>query len=277
MPLKTAVILHGNLRTFLMPLRENPSIRVCDVFYENVLKPNNSDLFIVTDITDFYCNRIYESAKETITSELKGFLGDSIKEISVLDPIDVTTDQKYIILKHSPDIIPERIPDRVKGSVPANIVNQYLKIKFAYDLLKKYEQANSVHYDIIFRGRFDNYYEHRPLNFTSFDFNTNDIFTPGPGAEHRIVYDWAALGSRKAMDLALNLYDQLGNTLSNRFYICRHCGIDYCGELDLKKCNCNDTNNYIDSSLASEYHLYRLFKDNNLKYAMGFNCLPYRY
>lgn len=294
-----AIILHGNLRTFFMPLREDRSTCVCDVFYENIIKPNNADIFISTDTSDFYyegiqyfdetqkkyikiCNNSmfykaidfmeHNRAKKLLTDKLNSMF--DIKCIDIKPYFDISSDSKFIALSNSKSYIPEKYANRNKGCIPERIVNQYLKINSAYDMLKTYESKNRV-YDIVFRGRFDNLYERKKIDLSSFDYASYDIFTPGPGPENRIIYDWAAFGRRQYMGIPLSLYEKLGFTLNNRTYVCHRCGMST--SIDTDNCNCGNKNNYEDISLSSEYHLYRLFKDHNIRYTMGLNCLPYRY
>lgn len=56
--MKTAIIIAGNLRTFMMPTREDSNIRICDLFVENILNNNNLDIFVYTDTNDFYHNGV---------------------------------------------------------------------------------------------------------------------------------------------------------------------------------------------------------------------------
>ena len=293
--MKTAVILHGNLRTFFMPLREDRGLRVCDLILSNVVKPNNADLFLVTDVTDFYhggmqyCSpghalqsRNYHAvgimepgeARLILSAELGSFFGDLVKEMSIIDPINIAEDPKFILLSEASALSTKT---HKAGCIPEGLVNQYYKIKLAYDSLRRHEEAYSVRYDLVFRGRFDIMYGRSPLNLNLFDYSSNDVYVPGPGGSVPLIYDWSAFGTRRAMDLALRLYDQLGFTLSNRIYRCECKG---CGRVvvgGMEKC-CGEME-YEEMSLSSEYHLYRLFRDNGVRYALASGCsaAPYRY
>jgi hypothetical protein len=57
--MKVVYTLSGNLRTFLMPMREDNRIRLCDFLLNNVIIPNNADVFIYTDSNDFYYNGVH--------------------------------------------------------------------------------------------------------------------------------------------------------------------------------------------------------------------------
>jgi hypothetical protein len=52
--MKTAVLLHGNMRTFLMPIREASEIRVCDTLVNNIINKKDVDVFVSTDTSDFF-------------------------------------------------------------------------------------------------------------------------------------------------------------------------------------------------------------------------------
>jgi len=298
MLLKTAVVLHGNLRTFFMPLREDRNLRICDLIYSNIIKHNNADVFLVTDTSDFYLNGIHyfdesmrdkikdtnstmfhdvinfietNKARELLTIELNKF---DVKAIEIQSPVNITENPKFLLLSNA--AAPDKY-GRVAGSFSDRIVNQYYKIKSAYDLLQKYEQVNSIQYDLIFKVRLDALCNQAPLDIRSFDFNRYDVFVPGV-LNAPIVYDWSAFGVRKAMDLILNLYNQLGFTLSERLYRCecKKCKKVYCGPKT--KCKCNTEMEYEEMTLSSEYHLFKLFKDNNIKYASSnYPMAPYRY
>jgi len=293
--MKTAVILHGNLRTFFMPLREDRGLRICDLVLSNIVKPNNADLFLVTDVTDFYhdgvqyCSpghalqarnyRVVDlmdpvESRRILSSELGSFFGGLVKEMIIIDPINIAEDAKFVLLSSANTLSTKT---HKAGCIPEGLVNQYYKIKLAYDSLRRYEELHSVRYDLVFRGRFDLMYGRSPLNLNSFDYSANDVYVPGPGGDAPIIYDWAAFGTRRAMDLALCLYDQLGFTLANRLYRCEcgRCGRVFVGGME--KC-CGEME-YEEMSLSSEYHLYRLFKDNGVRYAVANGCsmTPYRY
>lgn len=296
--MKIAVILHGNLRTFFMPLREDRS-RVCDRIYSNIYY-NNADLFLVTDTTDFYHDGIHyfdeaqrdrikdtsstmfynkidfvesKKAEEILDFELKKLFKD-IKVLKILPWQDISTDPKFILLTNS-DVLKRN--NLIGGSIPERIVNQYLKIKIAYNLIKEYEVKNNISYDLIFRSRFDLLCDPTPISLSSYDYEKIDIFTPGiPDAP--FIYDWCAFGTRHAMGLALNLYDRLGSTLSDRLYRCEclKCGFVHCGSKI--ECKCSAGMDYDEMTLSSEYHLYKLFKNNNIKYASScYPMVPYRY
>lgn len=256
-------------------------------------------MFLVTDTTDFYYNgrqyfsigfdepkRAYKTtgimnndeARSIITRELSGFFGSSIMEMEIQNPIDISTDPKFVLISHA---ITLSTNTHKAGCIPEGLVNQYRKIKSAYNLLRDYEDKHSVHYDVIFRGRFDLMYGHRPLNLRTFDYKAFDVFVPGPGGDAPIIYDWCAFGNRRAMNLALTIYDRLGFTLSNRLFrcLCKNCGLVRTSG-SMEACStCTGNMEYEEMSLSSEYHLYRLFKDNYIMYqtASGVSASPYRY
>lgn len=299
--MKIAIILHGNLRTFFMPLREDSGIRICDRIYTNIVKHNHADLFLVTDTTDFYYNGIHyldssqkdevrnptstmfhtnvdfidsKVAEELLVIELNEFFKE-IKALEIQPLTDLSQDPKFILLSTADAL---RRPDgRVAGSIPERIVAQYKKIKSGYALLQEYERKNNFSYDLIFRARFDGFCGPDPIDLSSFNYEKSDVFISGmPDAP--IIYDWSAFGTRQAMGLALNLYDHLGFTLVERLYRCEclRCGLVRCGVKMI--CGCNAGMDYDEMTLSSEHHLYKLFNDNKIRYSYsGCPMVPYRY
>lgn len=276
--MRIAAVLHGNLRTFFMPLRENVHLRICDLLYSNVIEHNSIDVFLVTDTDDFFYNGIqyFDETQRTdktlgfgrelevvssmfyddidfmknsdsarlLSSELSSFFGSHLKgmRVDVLNAIE--GDPKLSIFNG----------DKSGGCMPERLVRQYLKIKAGYELLVEYERANGIHYDIIFRGRLDNKYGEEPLDILSYNYVEHDLFCPGI-INSDLVYDWCAFGKRWAMDHCLNLYDRLGFTLDNRV---SH------GDGEI--------------TASSEHHLSRLFKEMSIKCASSkYQMAPYRY
>lgn len=288
--MKTAIILHGNLRTFFMPLRESAG-RLCDSFMKNIVIPNNADVFIFTDTNDFYHNgvqyyatdrrieilndnayRLYhkvdfisnDQARHIINEEINA-LGPNIKAINVEDPFDATTDPKFKILNDA----------NVKGSSPELLIHQFRKLKLCYEMIKTYEQENNFKYELLVKWRPDisapNYGE---LKFHEYDYVNNDIYVAGNHSP--IIYDWHAFGRPRPMDYCLSLYDRLGNYLHEGLvFICDKCR--YYGEHNVCQM-CGKIDYMSEITLAPEYHLFRIYKENNIKIRnSGYDAYPYRY
>lgn len=293
--MKIAIVLHGNLRTFFMPIREAAGRRICDLIQSNIVEHNNADVFIVTDTTDFFYDGVQyfndarrgqiknkeadiayhdvidfmdsSSARALLQEKLSHFFRDRIKAMEIQDVLDVSLDPKFIILSENKD----------PGCFPDRLVNQNLKIKRGGELLREHEGNTGVRYDIIFRGRLDSLYGEAPLDIAGYDYHNYDIFVPG-FVENLFVYDWAAFGNRKAMDIALNLYDKLGYTMDTPLFRCEclTCKAVHCGAK--RQCKCNGEMGYSDMTCAIEYHLLRLFHDNGIRYSPAqYPMAPYRY
>lgn len=304
--MKVAVVLHGNLRTFFMPLREGRQ-RVCDLVRQNVVEPNRADLFMVTDTTDFYWDGTHyfddrqageiasrdtgssmfhanvalmpaHKSKDLISAELNGFFGNMVKSLQVQDfdsPPDPRIEPIAEALAQDMSLAPIYAP--IGRRRLERLFAQYGKIKSAYESMVEHEGVVGG-YDLVFRGRFDNMYG--PLDVSSYDFNAFDVYAPGVvressgGVEWGLVYDWCAFGTRPAMGLAMSLYDRLGFTMANRLYRCG-CSAVHCGQV--ASCPCGDPR-CEDMTISSEYHLYRLFKDNNVRCGpSGRPMSPYRF
>lgn len=270
---RPALILFGNLRTFLMMTRENPSKRLCDLLMENIVIPNNADVFVFTDTNDFFFNgtqyystdkkievlnndscRLHskidfisnERAREIITDQLKSVIGSHLKSFHVEDIFDARLDPKFSMLNDA----------NVGGSSPFLLIHQFRKLKLAYELVKKYETENNVSYDTIIKWRFDLNVAGQ-LNMNAYDFVNNDVFVAG--IYPPIIYDWHAFGNRKGIEYCLNIYDVLGSFLNE-------------GKVHLQDSSKTEI------TLAPEYHLFRSLDNSGIKYtSSGYPGFPYRY
>lgn len=286
--MRIALVLHGNLRTFLMPTRENPSIRVCDVFMNNIVLPSNTDVFVFTDTNDFYYegtqyyatdkqieilnNNAYRFhdkidfvdhnvGKHMINEKLNTIIGGNLKNVVIEAPYDATLDPKYKILQDA----------NVKGSSPILLIHQFRKLKLAYEAIKTYEKYNNIFYDLLVKWRFDIL---NPggglLNFSNYNYSDVDVYVAGNHAP--IIYDWHAFGTPSAMQYCFNIYDYLGNFLNEgKIHLC-----DKCRRYgNVINCKCNRTS---EITLAPEYHYHKVYKKNNIRIAnSGYNAHPYRY
>lgn len=296
--MRTAIIIHGNLRTFFMPIRGHHA-RICDVFKSNVVDPNSPDLFLVTDTTDFFFGgaqyfasdreietvnndsfRLHDRiefttndvAKDLLDRELRTFFGSTIKHLQINVPYDHSQDDKFKLLKES----------NAGGYNPALMVQQYRKIKLGYTALLDHEKSTGIKYDVIMKTRFDNLFPiNQNLHFGNYDFQRFDVYIPSERGP--IIHDWFGFGNRKAMDLYLSLYDRLGFTLAEPYFFCecpRCHNIVYHGpKRNGEKCDsCNVEAGYGEITLASEYNLYRTFKDHGIRVGnSGYPACPFRY
>jgi hypothetical protein len=286
--MKVAIVIHGNLRTFLMPTRENPSIRICDSFVNNIVLPNNADVFAFTDTNDFYYNdtqyyatdrqieilnnnayRLHnkvdfinsDSAKQIINDQLNSLIGSNLKSVHIEPPFDATTDPKFSLLQNA----------NVKGSSPSLLVHQFRKLKLAYEMVKEYEKQNGFSYDLIVKWRFDIL---NPgggiLNFSNYDYGNTDVYVAG--VHSPVIYDWHAFGKPQFMHYCFSIYDYLGNFLNEgRIHLCDKCRI-YGNHIN---CSCNRAS---EITLAPEYHYFKVYQMNNVRIAnSGYNAYPYRY
>lgn len=308
--MKTAVLYHGNLRTFFMPLRENPRIRVCDLFIEQFIKKNDVDCFIITDTNDFFIDgtqffnkdfEILNKEKNRFSANVKFEEGHTcIKKIEEeLQKLKIN----IVKTKISNKIFnPTEHPNYLKiknsgygGSVPESLINQYKKLKDGIELIKKHENENNFKYDNIFKVRFDcifNFFKDFRIN--NFSFNSVIV----PDNDSGIIFDWYAFGKREQMIDYCSLYDNLGFTINYPSYIlkCSNCGhkLRY-GEIpkNIKEdkrfpnlnfcCQCNHNGEvlYHDTTIASEYHVSETFISKKISTIMsiklGFVGFPYRY
>lgn len=289
--MRTAIVIHGNLRTFLMPLRGQHT-RVCDQFVRDVVSPNNADVFAFTDTSDFYYEgtQYYSSdrkveilnnnafrlaekvdfmdpphARRIIEGQLSSII-PGLKALEIEDPFDVAADPKFQALKDTPH----------RGCTPSLLVHQWRKARLAYTLMEA-----SGEYDRIIKWRFDLCTPGSPLSMTAFDFESADIYVPGL---HRpIIYDWNAFGTRQAMGLYMTLYDRLADLAETKDKVfmgdCRRCGRRvYHGRKDESRSCCNEALAHYEITIASEYHLLKFLEEKGMRVKQsGYAGCPYRY
>jgi hypothetical protein len=288
-----------------MPTRENSNIRVCDIFLQNIVLPNNPDIFITTDTNDFYYNgaqyfcsdqidivnndifRLYHKiefispadAKIIINQELRNFLGNNIKELVINErDANLAEDHKCKLLSRYIGL----------GPCPEILVGQYKKIHQCSDLIQNYELQHNMQYDVIVKCRFDAGYNiGNRLVLSNYDFINNDVYVPS--FQPPLIYDFYGFGNRRGMMPYLRLYDDLGSTLPNIIHMveCRRCGhITYFGtdptpHMKRPCTRCGQTDRLATLSnitLSSEHHLYHIFQKLGIRYQGGrLHSYVYRY
>lgn len=111
------------------------------------------------------------------------------------------------------------------------------------------------------------------MDFTKYNYVNNDVYIAGDHSP--IIYDWHAFGNKKAMNLCLSLYDNLGAYINEgRVYLCNTCHYysnnNYCSN--------NAHGSLSEITLSPEYHLFKIFKLNGIKINnSGYSGHPYRY
>lgn len=299
---KTAIVLHGNLRTFFMPTRENSNLRVCDIVNNNIIIPNDVDVFVSTDTNDYYLNdcqwfrestidivnndpfRLFykvgfkplSEGKDLIEKSLTQLFGDRLKGIIINETNDdLSNDPKCQLLQTS----------KALGASPIMITGQYKKLLACEKLLAEYEQNNNINYDVIIKSRFDTAFNvNCILDVNKFDTQNMDVYAPT--VKPPLVHDFFAFGNKKGMIPYLKMYENLGCTLPENMYMyeCRRDGmINYFGndktlKLNCKQCKKSDMISIGDVSIASEHHIYHLFNKLNIKFtAVNYHTYIYRY
>jgi hypothetical protein len=311
--MKTAILLHGNMRTFLMPLRESPQIKLYDILIKDIINKNDVDIFISTDSEDFYYNgsqywndekeiqitnpnnfRFYKNIKleshencSNIIKEELQKLPLNIKNINIInEKNDHRNNDNFRIVKES----------NYRGSIPELLFSQYKKIYDCYKMMEDYENKNNFKYDIVFKTRFDCIFKCKK------DFNLESLYYENciyvPDFSQSIVYDWYALSKRKYILEYLKLYKNLGFTINKPTYGFENkcCGRNIInGNIpediknspiypNVKFCvNCKKTfeTTYFDLTISSEYHIHEILNESeiNIKRStdVGFYGQVYRY
>ena len=313
--MRIAIVIHGNLRTFLMPLRENPQIKLCDLALDRVILPNiaNADVFVATDCNDFYFEgnqyfidekkieiinsdsfRLYPNikfaSKDQCRNVIKGQLESiipNIKGMNIEDPFDCTNDPKYAEIM-------DAFSQGREGAVPVGLIGQYRKLNTLWNMMTDYEKKNGFQYDVILKIRFDNCYtESSPLLLSNYSFSDSSVYVSGSVAE--FVYDWLAFGTRTVMEHYLRLYDRLGFTSNIPHWILENCPncchayrtMGYDGNITKEQTGWKDecpickTNARVwvaDVTLSSEHHLFEIFKEKGIvPLPSRFYSFVYRY
>jgi hypothetical protein len=311
--MKTAILLYGNIRTFLMPLRKNPQIKLCDILIKDLINKTEADVFISTDSEDFYYDgfqywnnekeiqvthpnnfRFYKNIKleshencSNIIKEELNKLPLNIKSINIVnEKKDYANNDNFKIVKES----------KHRGSIPELLFSQYKKIYNCYKMMEDYEIKNNFQYDIVFKTRFDCTYQcKKDFNLESLDYE-NCIYVPN--IEPAVVYDSYALSKRKNILEYLKLYENLGFTINKPAYGFNNkcCGRNIIYDKipeDIKNLpgyntvefcmNCKKPfpTNYFDLTISSEYHIHEILKKNNINVKVsaeaGFTGEIYRY
>lgn len=299
--MKIALALTGNLRTFLMQVRDGKE-RLCDLMMRNVAEPNNTDVFVYTDTSDFYCQgsqiwpedkrieiinnnafRVAEHVRFLSHSEAALLIEHSLKEVfgkrykagHIEKPVDVTNDEGFKRLQAG----------ALGGSIHVMMVAQHRKIRLCHDEIVEYEHLHGP-YDLVIKARFD-LRCNTPFLANACDWVGKDILVPqikGP-----LVMDWYAIGKRDVMRDYMTIYDRIGFAADKgRLFVgeCRHCALaSYVSTVkppDGPKQVCTRCGHVIpniaDVSGASEYHVYRTLADKGRRLGVPpVNWYIYRY
>jgi hypothetical protein len=269
--MKAAVTLNGNIRTFFMPTRENPSMRVCDFFKKNIVdQVANCDIYICCDITDFYLDdivyhvgdtiettnnngfRVYknikfvrpEIAKELITSKFKSVF-DNIKSIVITEGNMHEGHKNFLKMKTSGH----------NGIASERLVNQHNKIL----ILKEQIEQSGINYDFVFRSRLDHLFL-SPLIMSNYNLSKNIVYTPGFEGNRDLCYDWYIFGEAATVLSCMNLFHELD--CEDKLYVMRSkcCPLKFIKENN----SCIHGNPPSDVTIASEVQLARMCKEKGI-------------
>lgn len=221
-----AILISGSLRTFFKK-------ELFDNFVQNIIECNKSHnlyLFAHTDTNDFYYDGIqYFSNTKVDKHNSNDFrINENIEHISIDDAktkIKSYFDDIKKYFNHLTLTIDEyqEPDDRLitnelhkifvnsnhGGSSQLRCLSQFKKVKSNHNCLLK----NKIHYDCIFKTRFDLFYRNN-FNFDNYNLNNNTLYVPGIPAQG-MVYDWFAYGSKNVMDIYCNLYENFGITIQD--------------------------------------------------------------
>jgi hypothetical protein len=277
--MKKAIAIHGNLRTFLMPTRENGQ-PLYQNFLNNVINPNlddELDVYISADINDFYHNGYqYYTEGSTIecTNNNSFRLYDKIKIVNVDDAKEIIKGElrriipniKYLNIVHGFDATSHPAYEKIVNSGMAGLgaeplINQNYKIYDIYKAIKNSEEK----YDAILRTRFDCLYN-GSFDLNKYDFHDGVIYTPG--TKSMLCFDWYMLGNQRNMEIFMSMYERLGYTTGYQSWLleCSGCGTRNVEVWDREKnpregsmcpfCKRNGSH-FSDVTISLEYHIGR--------------------
>jgi hypothetical protein len=277
--MKKAIAIHGNLRTFMMPMRENGH-PLYQNFLNSVINPNldsDLDVYISADINDFYyegyqyytnesiieCTnnnsfRLYdkikivsaEEAREIIERELRRII-PNIKYLNVVHAFDASSHPAYEKLINS----------GMAGAGAEPLINQNHKV---YDLHKAITDSGEK-YDAILRVRFDCVYS-GSFRLNEYNFHDGVIYTPG--TKSIFCFDWYMIGNQRNMEIFMSLYERIGYTTEYQVCLleCPGCGTKSVENWDSEK-NPREGNlcpfckkpgaHFADITISNEHHIGR--------------------
>lgn len=245
------ILVSGSLRTFFMDsLYENFTKNIIDCNSDNI------HIFFYTDTNDFY----YKGIQYYTDSKVDNFNGDIFR---------VHSNIKYISINEAENLIKEAfdgkftnytlnireyvepsislcenklhktfVESKNGGSNQLRCLSQFKKVKDNYKILSEYEIVNDIKFDVIFKTRFDMFYQSN-LVMGNYDFVDSNLYVPGIPAIG-MSYDWFAIGNRYVMEKYCNIYDYFGITDVKKSILsecaCINNIIPYVQNLDVSKC-----------------------------------------
>lgn len=293
--MRTAILLTGHLRTFFMPLREDPSKTLASEFKRQFVDRNPGvDVFIITEPEDFWLDGVHY-CRELHIANSDGFrLGDKIRRVDVME---WRLRLPAILAHYLGDCVKhvgfdDNLPIGAKydtmrlsgtaGVCPRMFVAQQHKIRTAWDRMIDYStdsllRDDTFNYDIVMRTRFDNRYMSEFKPFVEMNWDEVDVYVPG--SRPLQIYDWYSIGKREAMKPLCNLYDVLDDIPPQTFfYECPKCHFSTSGKQDLcVRCILPRPLIRHEITIASEHYLYRAVQRHRIHTANGGGAYVYRY
>ena len=277
--MKKAIAIHGNLRTFLMPRRENGTPLYLN-FLDTVINPNlddDLDVYISTDANDFYYNGAQYYTKGSIIEctnnnsfrmhdKIKIIDFDSAREIIENEIRRIIPNIKYLNIAGAPDPLSHPSYNKLitcgfHGVGAEPLINQNHKV---YDLHKAINDSGKT-YDAILRIRFD-LINHGNFNLSSVSLHDGVIYTPG--VKDIFCFDWYMFSNQRNMGIFMSLHDRLGYTTEYPTCLleCPRCGTKAVENWDSEK-NPREGNlcpfcrtqgaHFADITLSNEHHIGR--------------------
>jgi hypothetical protein len=277
--MKKAIAIHGNLRTFMMPMRENGS-PLYQNFLNNVINPNldaDLDVYISADINDFYYegNQYYTEGSTIECTNNNSFrLYDKIKIVPADDAKKIIEEElrriipniKYLNIVHGFDATSHPAYEKIVNSGMSGLgaeplINQNYKI---YDLYKAIKDSEEK-YDAILRTRFDCLYG-GSFDLNKYNFHDGVIYTPG--TKSMLCFDWYMIGNQKNMEIFMSMYERLGYTTEYQSWLLECSG---CGTRNIEKWDRGENpregnicpfckrggSHFSDVTISLEYHIGR--------------------
>ncbi len=191
--MKVAVCISGQMRSFE---------KCYSNIYENIIKPNNADVFIHTWYDE---NNLRIEGVDPKRHNIYYEKGDDVKVIDLYKPKSYLIETP--IYFRNPNIkIPEKYIERIKTMRQNNIKDESIHHSYSmfYSIFKcnqikeEYSYKNNIYYDCVIKIRFD-IRPTEPLLCLNYDMNY--IYYAEINQPDELISDWINMGSTEIMNI----------------------------------------------------------------------------
>jgi hypothetical protein len=198
--MKVALCLSGQLRTFE---------KTYELIYNNIIVPNNADVFIHSWITDENTYFGTDPSRIYITDD-----NSHLKALELYKP------KKYLFEKPKSfkNYHHLKIPIGWQNTCKSNIINpsahiatqtvsMFYGIYKCNELKEDYANENNITYDAVIRLRFDAII---PKQILISNFNLNNLYYQNLNHPDNIISDWINIGNNNIMNIFSSIFLYIG-------------------------------------------------------------------